>query len=187
MIQSRFYPVVAGFLAVCVMGAAAAFAADQKADTDAKVQVGKPAPKFSEPNQHEKDVSLGDLKGKWVVLYFYPKDDTPGCTIEACDFTDSVAAFQGMDAVVLGASPDSPASHRDFIKKHGLKIDLLADQDKSLLKTYGALSPEGKVVRSTVIIDPQGRVAHHWPKVSAKGHAAEVKAKLEELQSKKST
>ena len=166
-----------------LLSCAVASAADEK--PTAQVTVGKPAPAFTELKQDDKQVSLSDYKGKWVVLYFYPKDDTPGCTIEACDFTDSVAAFQGMNAVVLGASPDSPASHRDFIKKHDLKIDLLSDQDKSLLKTYGALSPEGKVVRSTVIIDPQGNVAHHWPKVNAKGHAAEVKAKLQELQSKK--
>ena len=180
----RFYPVLAVCLFSLVLGAVPgpASAADEKS----AVQVGKPAPAFSVPDQDDKAVSLADHKGKWVVLYFYPKDDTPGCTIEACDFTDSVKAFEGMNAVVLGASPDSPASHRDFIKKHDLKIDLLSDQKKELLKAYGALSPEGKTVRSTVIIDPQGNVAYHWPKVNAKGHAAEVKAKLKELQDKKS-
>jgi len=146
-----------------------------------KVEVGKPAPAFKLPIQDESMVSNADLKGKWVVLYFYPKDDTPGCTIQACDFTDGVKAFENLNAKVIGCSPDSPESHRKFIKKHDLKIDLLSDQKRKMMRTYGAINGK-RVQRSTVVINPEGVVAYHWPKVSAKGHADEVKKKLEELQ-----
>ncbi len=150
---------------------------------EGKVEVGKAAPNFTLPNQDDQNVSLKDLSGKWAVVYFYPKDDTPGCTIQACDFTDSIKAFEGLSATVVGVSPDSTASHRDFIKKHNLKITLLSDPKKKMMSDYEAIA-EGRVVRSTVLIDPQGKVAHHWPKVNAKGHAAEVQKKLQELQGK---
>lgn len=150
--------------------------------------VGAPAPAFSLPDQDGATVSLGSLAGNWVVLYFYPKDDTPGCTTEACEFTASIADFAGLDAVVLGCSPDTPASHRTFIAKHGLKLRLLSDPDRTVLTTYGAFGEKkmyGKpvvgVIRSTVIIDPAGTVAAHWPTVKAAGHAAAVATRLREL------
>ena len=150
--------------------------------------VGKKAPELAIPDQDDKVVKLADFKGRWVVLYFYPKDDTPGCTIEACDFTAGLKDFEGLDAVVLGCSPDSPESHRKFIAKYKLKIDLLSDPEKKVLTKYGAWGEKnmyGKtvmgVIRSTVLIDPQGKVARHWPKVRAEGHAEEVRKALKEL------
>lgn len=154
----------------------------------ASIDIGKKAPDFSLPDQDDQRVKLGDYKGKWVVLYFYPKDDTPGCTTEACDFTAGIKGFERVDAVVLGCSPDAPEKHRKFIEKYKLKIRLLSDPDHDVLEKYGAWGEKnmyGKitmgVIRSTVIIDPQGKVAFHWPKVKAEGHAAAVKEKLDEL------
>lgn len=151
--------------------------------------IGKAAPAFTLPNQDEKPVKLADLKGQWVVLYFYPKDDTPGCTVEACDFTAGISKFQKLNAMVLGCSADSAASHRKFIQKHKLAVGLLTDEDHAVMGKYGAYGEKmmyGKkvtgVIRSTVIIDPTGKVAHHWAKVQAKGHAEAVRAKLAELQ-----
>lgn len=153
-----------------------------------KLVVGKKAPSFTLPDQNGHDVSLADLAGKWAVLYFYPKDDTPGCTTQACEFTAGIKAFEKLDAVVYGCSPDSPASHRKFIQKHALKVDLLSDEKKLVLGKYGAIGEKlmyGKkvtgVIRSTVIIDPEGRVAHHWATVKAAGHAEAVKQRLKEL------
>lgn len=152
------------------------------------IAIGAPAPDFSLLNQREEPVSLAALRGQWVVLYFYPKDDTPGCTVQACDFTAGLAGFAELDAVVLGCSPDDAASHRRFIDKHALRLDLLSDPEHELLARYGAWGEKtmyGRtsfgVIRSTVVIDPQGRVAHHWPKVKAEGHAAAVREKLVEL------
>jgi peroxiredoxin Q/BCP len=152
------------------------------------IEIGQRAPAFTLPDQHDQPVQLAKLKGSWVVLYFYPKDDTPGCTVEACDFTAGLAGFARLDARVFGCSPDSPESHRKFIAKHKLKIDLLSDRDHAVMERYGAWGAKKLygittvgVIRSTVLIDPDGRVAHHWPSVRAKGHAASVADKLEEL------
>jgi peroxiredoxin Q/BCP len=152
------------------------------------LEVGKKAPAFTLVDQDGRKTRLTDFAGKWIVLYFYPRDDTPGCTTEACDFTASIADFQGADAVVLGCSADSPESHRKFIDKHSLAVTLLSDPDHAVMETYGAWGEKsmyGKVsqgvIRSTVIIDPKGKVAWHWAKVSAKGHAEKVLAKLTEL------
>jgi peroxiredoxin Q/BCP len=152
------------------------------------IEVGKKAPAFTLPDQDGNKVRLSELAGQWVVLYFYPKDDTPGCTTEACEFTDSIADFEGMDAVVLGCSPDSPESHRKFIAKHDLNLTLLSDESRKVMEKYDAWGEKklyGKTVvgvkRSTVIIDPQGEVAHHWRSVRASGHAAKVAEKIAEL------
>jgi peroxiredoxin Q/BCP len=154
-----------------------------------ELSVGKKAPAFTLPDQDGKPVKLSSLAGKWVVLYFYPKDDTPGCTVEACDFSAGLPDFHELDATVLGVSRDSAASHTKFIAKHKLKITLLTDAEHEMMEKYGAWGEKvlyGKkslgIIRSTVLIDPAGKVAHHWAKVSAKGHAEAVKAKLEELQ-----
>jgi len=152
------------------------------------IEVGQPAPNFAVPNQNEKVVSLGDLRGKWVVLYFYPKDDTPGCTVEACEFTSGLEQFSNLEATVLGVSADNTQSHRDFIAKFDLKIDLLSDESTQMLDAYGVWGEQEwqdkkfmGISRETVLIDPKGNVAHHWPQVTAQGHADEVRAKLSEL------
>ena len=151
-------------------------------------KAGDKAPAFTLLNQDEKEVKLADFKGKWVVLYFYPKDNTSGCTIEAIDFTESNPDFEGMDAVVLGVSPDSCKSHRGFIEMQNLGITLLADTEKTVLEAYDAWREKKNygrtymgVVRSTYLIDPDGKIAHVWDNVRAKGHAEKVKAKLAEL------
>jgi len=153
------------------------------------LEIGAKAPEFCLPNQDETEICLRDLSGKWVVLYFYPKDNTPGCTTEACDFTEAMPDFEDLDAVILGVSPDSPKKHANFIEKKGLKITLLADEDKTLCEAYGVWQLKknyGKeymgVVRSTFIISPDGLIAAAWEKVRVKGHVEAVKAKLEELQ-----
>jgi peroxiredoxin Q/BCP len=155
-----------------------------------KIEEGKKAPAFTLLDQDEKKVSLSDFKGTWVVLYFYPKDDTPGCTTEACEFTDGIQDFKGLDAVVLGCSPDSPGKHQKFIAKYDLGVRLLSDPEHEVMEKYGAWGEKnmyGKVtvgvIRSTVIIDPNGVVAHRWKRVKAKGHALKVKERLEQLQS----
>lgn len=152
------------------------------------IEIGQPAPSLSLLDQDDRTVKLSQFRDKWVVLYFYPKDDTPGCTIEACDFTQGLKDFEDLDAVVLGCSPDSPESHRRFIEKHNLKIKLLSDPDHAAMETFGAWGEKvlyGKtsigVKRSTVIIDPAGKVAWHWKAVKAAGHAEQVKKKLAEL------
>ena len=157
--------------------------------TASKIEVGHKAPPLKLEDQDETTVSLSELKGRWVVLYLYPKDDTPGCTTEACEFTDGIAEFEGLNAVVLGCSPDSPEKHRDFIAKHLLGVRLLSDPEHEVMETYGAWGEKNMygrvtvgVIRSTVIIDPEGRVAHHWKRVKSKGHAAKVRERLAQLQ-----
>jgi peroxiredoxin Q/BCP len=152
------------------------------------IDVGTKAPAFTLQNQDGAKVGLGSLAGNWVVLYFYPRDDTPGCTTEACEFTAGSERFRKLDAVVLGCSPDSPESHRKFIGKHRLSVDLLSDPDHEVMERYGAWGEKtlyGKksvgVIRSTVIIDPKGRIAHRWARVTTAGHAEKVREKLAEL------
>jgi peroxiredoxin Q/BCP len=146
------------------------------------------APAFSLLNQDSKKVALKDYAGKWVVLYFYPKDDTPGCTTQACEFTTNWDKFQKLSARVVGVSPDSPESHQAFIAKHKLRIELLSDPDHAVMLNYGAWGEKnnyGKisegVLRTTVLIDPQGKIVYYWPKVKAAGHAEAVAEKLAEL------
>ena len=155
-----------------------------------KIEVGHKAPAFKLQDQDETTVSLSELKGTWVVLYFYPKDDTPGCTTEACEFTAGIADFRGLSVEVLGCSPDSPEKHLMFISKYDLGVRLLSDPDHGVMEIYGAWGEKklyGRVtvgvIRSTVIIDREGRVAHRWKRVKAKGHAEKVRECLEKLQS----
>ena len=134
----------------------------------------------------EGDFSSDALAGKYVVLYFYPRDNTPGCTIEAQDFRDAMPALTKLGAVVLGVSKDSIASHCKFRDKYGLTFPLLTDADGKVMAAYdawGEKSMYGRkmmgIIRSTVLIGPDGKVVRHWPKVSVKGHAAAVVAAIE--------
>ena len=151
------------------------------------IKVGKPAPVFALKGSDGGEHSLSDYAGKTVVLYFYPKDDTPGCTKEACGFRDLRSKFKKLNAVVLGISKDSVSSHSDFIKKFKLPFVLLSNPDAGVLKAYGAFGEKtqyGKTfmgtIRSTVIIGPDGTVLKHWKKVKkAEEHPAEVLEFLE--------
>lgn len=153
--------------------------------------IGKKAPAFTVKDQHGTQVSLKDFSGRYVVLYFYPKDDTPGCTKESCRFRDLNSDFAKEGAVILGLSADDEKSHQKFIEKHGLNFTLLCDTERKVLENYGAWGEKemyGKttmgIIRSTVIIDPAGKVAHHWPTVKgADVHPDAVLAKLKELKS----
>ena len=154
------------------------------------LQVGDAVPDFCLPNQDEEEICFRDIKGKWIVLYFYPKDNTPGCTTEAIEFTEALPGFEGLNAIILGVSPDSPKKHRNFIEKKELKITLLSDEEKEVCNLFGVWQLKkfmGKeymgVVRSTFIINPEGKIAAAWTKVRVKGHVEAVKEKLEELQS----
>ena len=152
------------------------------------LKIGDVAPKVTLPNQDEVEISLRDLEGKWVVLYFYPKDNTPGCTTEACEFTEALPTFDGLNAVILGISPDSPKKHSNFIAKKDLMITLLSDESKEVCEKYGVWQLKkmcGKeymgVVRSTFLISPEGKIEAIWEKVRVKGHVSAVKQKLEEI------
>lgn len=147
--------------------------------------VGKPAPDFTLPDQDGNLVTLSAQRGHWVVLYFYPQDGTPGCTCQAKEFSTSHKQFQRLTAQVFGVSPDTVASHAQVHREFNLQVTLLADPTHEVLRQFGAWVDAwygGNVVRSTVLIDPHGNVAYHWPEVSPEGHAERVRARLEELQ-----
>ena len=152
---------------------------------------GQPAPDFALVDQAGETRRLQDYRGKNVVLYFYPKDETRGCTIEACEFRDEHSALQALGAVVIGVSRDDEASHRGFIEHHGLPFPLLVDGDTAVSAAYGAWGPrvvDGQeqmgLTRSTFLIGPDGKLAHVWSPVTAEGHAAEVKAVLQQVAAK---
>ena len=154
-----------------------------------ELKIGDKAPDFCLPDAEKGQVCLKDHRGKWVVLYFYPKDNTKGCTMEALEFTAAEDDFNARGAVVIGVSPDSPESHTKFIEKHDLGITLLSDTEKEILTGYGVWQKKkmyGReymgVVRSTFLIEPEGRIAYIWPKVKVAGHADAVMEKLVELQ-----
>jgi thioredoxin-dependent peroxiredoxin len=151
-------------------------------------EVGAKAPSFSLPDQSGKTHKLSDYQGKFVVLYFYPKDDTPGCTKEACAFRDDERALTKSGAVVLGVSPDDTKSHEKFATKFSLNFPLLADPDHAVAEKYGAWGEKSMygrtyegIVRSTFLIDPKGKVARVWPKVKVDGHSEEVRTSISEL------
>jgi peroxiredoxin Q/BCP len=153
-----------------------------------ELKVGDNAPDFCLPDKDNKEICLKNFKGKYTIVYFYPADNTPGCTTEAIGFSDILPELQKLDAVVIGISPDSPESHAKFIAKKNLTVMLLSDMNKDILKKYGAWGIktfQGKtstgVIRSTFLLNPEGKIAHIWPKVSVTGHAEAVKAKLAEL------
>lgn len=146
---------------------------------------GDKAPSFSLPSDNGETISLKDLKGKTVVLYFYPKDMTPGCTQEACDFRDAQAKFKKSNAVVLGVSKDSVERHVKFQEKYDLNFPLLSDEDGSVCEAYGVWKQKslyGKkfmgIERTTFIIGPTGKIEKIYPKVKVKGHAEEILAEV---------
>jgi peroxiredoxin Q/BCP len=165
------------FLAISLLLGSAAIA-------DGGVEVGAPAPEFELPDQDGQLHSLEDYRDQWVVLYFYPKDDTPGCTTEACEFRDNIFAFRKLNAQVLGVSLDDIESHKDFAENHGLPFPLLADAEGTAADAYGVKTKMmGWTVakRQTFIVDPTGNIARHYVKVDPDEHAAEVLADLEAL------
>ena len=149
------------------------------------LDVGTAAPEFELEDQNGDVHRLADYRGRWVVLYFYPKDDTPGCTKEACGFRDNLDALGELNAAVLGVSADDRASHSRFAEKFGLTFPLLVDPGKDVLEAYDAYGDKnlyGRIVkgvkRVTYLIDPEGKVARVWPKVKAAEHAEEVRQVL---------
>jgi thioredoxin-dependent peroxiredoxin len=149
--------------------------------------VGAAAPTFKLSTNEGKEVSLNDFKGKWVVLYFYPKDMTPGCTIEARNFQRDLAKYEAVNAVILGVSVDSTDSHKEFCAKEGLNFKLLADVGGSVSSQYGSVMEYNGAklsARNTFIIDPEGKIAKTFEKVKVQAHSEEVLASLAELQKK---
>jgi len=159
-----------------------------KASETPSQMIGKPAPGFALPDQDGNIHKLSDYEGKWVVLYSYPKDDTPGCTKESCGFRDHTAEFEKLGAVVLGISILDSKSKRKFADKYNLNFPLLADEDNAVVEKYGLWKEKnmyGKkfmgVNRETFVIDPEGNIAAHWPKAKgSEDHPAEVLAWLKE-------
>lgn len=152
------------------------------------LQLGSPAPDFTLPDADMEMVKLSKLKGKTVVLYFYPKDDTPGCTVQAIEFSDLEEEFNAVNALVLGVSRDDCISHAGFRDKHGLAVDLLSDEDGKVCEKYGVWQEKEKdgikkmgIVRSTFVIDKDGVLRHAQYGVSPKGHAAEILNMIKEL------
>jgi thioredoxin-dependent peroxiredoxin len=153
------------------------------------ISVGSPVPNFEAASTGGKTLELSDLRGKNLVLYFYPKDNTPGCTQEGCDFRDHIADFEALNTVVLGVSRDSLKSHENFKEKQCFPFDLLSDPDEKLCKLFDVIKLKnmyGKQVlgveRSTFLIDQDGNLASEWRKVKVKEHVAEVLEKIRQIQ-----
>ncbi len=153
--------------------------------SDKKFEPGTPVPFFSLPDENGNTVALNTFKGKWLVLYFYPKDNTPGCTLEGKDFSDKIAEFKELGAEVVGVSPDSQKKHCDFRAKHDLKVILLSDEKHTALENYNVWQLKkmmGReymgVVRTTFLISPEGKIEHIWEKVKVKDHVNDVLEKL---------
>ena len=149
---------------------------------------GDVAPDVALPDQNGTIHRLADQRGRWTVLYFYPKDDTPGCTVEACGFRDAIESIHARDADVWGISPQGAASKRAFREKFSLPFTLLADEDHQVAEAYGSWVLKERygrsywgTARTTFLVDPSGRIARSWPKVKPEGHPAEVLAALDEL------
>ncbi len=154
------------------------------------LEIGQNAPLFTLNNSQGETINLEQYLGQWLVLYFYPKDNTPGCTTEAQDFTKLNPEFEKLSAKIIGISPDSEKSHCKFIDKYDLSIELLCDPDHNVATAYGVWGLKkfmGKeymgIIRSTFIINPQGNIAYIWSKVRVKNHAEKVLNQLQELQS----
>jgi len=157
--------------------------------SDYKLNPGDAAPDIALPVWPEGQLKLSDLRGQWVILYFYPKDNTPGCTTESCEFRDALPDFSGTNAAIVGVSRDSVKSHQGFTNKQNLNFPLIADTDELLSKAFDVIQLKklyGKeslgVERSTFIINPNGTIAHAWRKVKVKEHVADVLQTLKDLQ-----
>ncbi|HUG04677.1 MAG TPA: peroxiredoxin [Steroidobacteraceae bacterium] len=178
--MTRFLNSAAAALATVLLFSTAALA-----DSPA---VGALAPGFRLQDQTGKWHTLADYKGKWVVLYFYPKDSTPGCTTQACEFRDNIFAYRELNAAILGVSVDDVESHKAFSEENSLPFPILADVDKKVATSYGTLTKYLGIAelarRDTFIIDPQGRVAKHYVKVQPKGHSEVVLGDLKQLAAK---
>ncbi len=153
------------------------------------IKIDEKAPEFCLPNQDDIEICLRDLKGKWIVLYFYPRDNTPGCTTEACEFTAAAPDFSELDGVILGVSADTTKKHRSFIEKKEIGITLLSDEDTSMMQEYGVWQLKknyGKeymgILRTTFIINPEGIIKAVFEKVRVKEHVAKVQEELQRLQ-----
>lgn len=153
------------------------------------LEVGTKAPDFTLPDAEEKNHSLSDYKGQWVLIFFYPKDMTPGCTIEACSMRDAKPDFSKLNAVVLGVSKDGSKGKAKFTEKHDLNFTLLADESKEMMQAYDVIKEKsmfGKkymgIVRASYLIDPEGKIAKVYPKVKPADHAEQVLKDLAELQ-----
>ncbi|MEI6089983.1 MAG: thioredoxin-dependent thiol peroxidase [bacterium] len=152
------------------------------------LKISAKSPDFSGKLQDESVISLTDFKGKWLVLYFYPKDNTPGCTVEACDFSDNMERITSTGAVVIGISPDSAKSHTNFIAKHNLEFNLIADTEKTIAIAYDVWGDKtlfGKaykgIIRTTYIINPDGIIAEVFENVKVHGHVDQVINRLHKL------
>jgi thioredoxin-dependent peroxiredoxin len=144
------------------------------------LKIGDKAPEFNLPDQDGKPHKLGDSLGKWLLVYFYPKDDTSGCTKEACSVRDNLPAFSGIGAEVFGISADSVDSHKNFAQKYGLSFTLLSDETKQTIKAYDSLGNLG-VVRNSFLINPQGQIARIYETVDPQTHAGQVLEDLKKL------
>jgi peroxiredoxin Q/BCP len=172
------------FIFAAVLVAAVAFVTVHAADQQTLPSVGQTAPTFTLPSQDGSQISLDSFKGKWVVLYFYPKDMTSGCTLEAHNFQRDQAKFDADNAVIVGVSVDTPDSHKQFCTKEGLTFRLLADPDHKVVDAYGSLGHFGTWTianRNTFLIDPEGKIVKEWTKVDPAHHSDEVLAALAEL------
>jgi thioredoxin-dependent peroxiredoxin len=170
-----------------ILLAGTAFTLRGRADETPLPQAGQMAPTFSLPSQDGSNISLDSFRGKWVVLYFYPKDMTSGCTIEAHNFQQDISKYQQLDAVVVGVSVDSTGSHKEFCAKEGLSFKLLSDQDKKVVAQYGSMADYMGVKiakRNTFLIDPKGKIAQVWTGVKPSEHSQQVLAALTGIEKK---
>lgn len=172
-----------GVLTFCMLNVAAL------ASAAVAPAVGSAAPAFRLQDQNGQWHSLEEFKGKWLALYFYPKDNTPGCTTQACEFRDNIFAFREAGAVIVGISLDDTASHKKFAEEHGLPFLLLADATKETARAYGVLTKMMGIMevaqRDTFLIDPNGKIVKHYVRVDPKGHSQIVLADIKALQAKK--
>lgn len=178
--RSASFPTLRLIAAGLLLAAATLAASAANAD---KPRVGDAAPAISLNDQSGKTVNLSDYQGKWVVVYFYPKDETPGCTTQACEFRDNIFAYRRAGAQILGISVDDVESHRKFAENHGLPFPLLADSAQETTRRYGVLSQSGMASRETFLIDPSGRIARHYVvgRNDLEGHSKVVLADIESL------
>lgn len=152
------------------------------------LETGQSVPQFSLPDQNGKIHNINDYKDQWVILYFYPKDLTPGCTTEACNFQEALPDFNAIDAVIFGISKDSPEQHKKFVSKYNLQFSLLSDEHSDVCEKFGVWQKKsnyGKeymgIVRSTFLVNPEGKIARVYPKVNVKEHHQEILNDLKTL------